>query len=147
MKFTILAIGKIKDEYMRDAIADYVKRLSRFAQIEIIELPEGKSIKEEGESQLKRLPERAYVVALDLKGKEISSTDLAELVDKTCTEGFSHIVFVIGGADGIYEVITSKADFRFCMSKLTFTHQMARLILCEQLYRAEKIINNEAYHK
>lgn len=147
MRFTVLAIGKIKEQYLRDAISDYSKRLSRFAQIEVIELPEGKSVKEEGESQLKRLPEKAYIVALDLAGKEIDSPKLAWLIDKTATDGYSHICFVIGGAEGISPEITDRADFRFCMSKLTFTHQMARFILFEQLYRAEKIINNEAYHK
>ncbi|MBQ3848179.1 MAG: 23S rRNA (pseudouridine(1915)-N(3))-methyltransferase RlmH [Clostridia bacterium] len=147
MRFTVLAIGKIKEQYLRDAISDYSKRLSRFAQIEVIELPEGKSVREEGESQLKRLPEKAYIVALDLAGKEIDSPKLAGLIDKTATDGYSHICFVIGGAEGISPEITDRADFRFCMSKLTFTHQMARFILFEQLYRAEKIINNEAYHK
>ena len=147
MKFTILAIGKIKDQYLRDGIADYLKRISRFAETEVIELPEGRSVEDEGRAQIQRLPDRAYKIALDLKGKQLDSVSFAGLLDRTATEGYSHVVFVIGGAEGISPEVTGRCDFRLCLSEMTFTHQMARFILCEQVYRAEKIIKGEAYHK
>ena len=147
LHFTILCVGTVKEKYMRDAIGDYAKRLSKYVKLDFIEIPEGISVKKEGESLLARLPDRAFIVALDLAGKMLSSPGLAELIDKRAAVGHSHFVFVIGGSDGLDSSVTSRADFRLCMSEMTFPHQMARLIILEQLYRAMKINNGERYHK
>ena len=147
LHFTILCVGTVKEKYMRDAIGDYAKRLSKYVKLDFIEIPEGISVKKEGESLLARLPDRAFIVALDLAGKMLSSPGLAELVNKRAAVGNSHFVFVIGGSDGLDSSVTSRADFCLCMSEMTFPHQMARLIILEQLYRAMKINNGERYHK
>lgn len=147
LHFTILCVGTVKEKYMREAIADYVKRLGKYVKMDIVEVPEGISVKKEGESLLAKLPDRAFVVALDLAGKMYSSTGLAQLIDKQAAQGFSHFVFIIGGSEGLSPVLTSRANVRLCMSEMTFPHQMARLIIAEQLYRAMKINNGEKYHK
>lgn len=147
MKITILAVGKIKEKYMRDAIADYSLRLSKYCKLNIIEAPEGMSVEKEGEDLLRLIPQGSYVVALDLKGTMISSTDLADMFRECTVAGESHFTFIIGGSDGIDRRVISKANKSICMSKMTFTHQMARLIICEQIYRAMKINGGEKYHK
>lgn len=147
LKITILGVGTIKEKYMRDAIDDYLKRLERFCKVNVIECKEQLSIKEEGDLELQKIPENSFVVALDLAGKQMTSPEFAELIADGTTKGFSHFTFVIGGSDGIDSRITEKANLRFCFSKMTFTHQMARLILVEQIYRAMKINSGEKYHK
>lgn len=147
LKITFLTVGNIKEKYMRDAIADYMTRMEKNYKINVIECKEQPTIKEEGDEQLAKLTEGSYVVALDLNGKQLTSPELAELIMKSTISGVSHFTFVIGGSDGIDERIVKRADFRLCLSKMTFTHQMARLILSEQLYRAMKINNGEKYHK
>ena len=147
LHFTILCVGTIKEKYMREAIADYVKRLGKYAKTDIVEVAENTSVQKEGEALLAKIPERSFVVALDLAGKMYSSTKLAELIDKQAAQGFSHFVFVIGGSDGIASAVTDRANVRLCMSEMTFTHQMARLIISEQIYRAMKINHGEKYHK
>lgn len=151
--FTIACVGKLKETYMQAAVADYVKRLSRYAVMNTIEVPESndasadKRIEKEGEALLKRIPAQSRVIALDLHGKEMSSEQLAEYISDQTVEGCSDFTFVIGGSDGIARSITSKADVRLCLSRMTFPHQLTRLILAEQLYRAMKINNGEQYHK
>jgi len=147
LKITILAVGTIKEKYMRDAISDYLTRMERNYKINVIECKEQNTIKEEGDEELSKIPENSYVVALDLAGKQLTSPELAEMIATETTRGVSHFTFVIGGSDGIDERITKRANFRLCFSKMTFTHQMARLLLSEQLYRAMKINNGEKYHK
>lgn len=147
LHFTVLCVGTVKEKYMREAIGEYAKRLTKYVKMDFVEVPEGISVKKEGESLLAKIPERAFVVALDLDGKMYSSTGLAELIDKQAAQGFSHFVFVIGGSEGLSPVLLSKANVRLCMSEMTFPHQMARLIITEQLYRAMKINNGEKYHK
>ncbi len=147
LHFTLLCVGTIKEKYMREAIGDYAKRLSKYVKLDFIEVPEAVSIKREGEALLARLPERAFIVALDLAGKMLSSPGLAALVDKKAATGYSHFVFIIGGSDGLDFSVISRVDFRLCMSEMTFPHQMARLIILEQLYRAMKINQGERYHK
>lgn len=153
MRFYIIGVGKIKETYMQQAIADYVKRLSKYVKIDIIEVPEDNSpqeekrIEKEGQMLLKRIPTGSVIVVLDLHGKEINSEKLAEYIGSKTVAGKSDFVFVIGGSDGISSEITSRADLRLCLSPMTFTHQMTRLIIAEQLYRAMKINNGEQYHK
>lgn len=153
MHFTILCVGKIKEKYMQEAIKDYVCRLTKYVKIEITEVSEDaspqreKRIFKEGEALLKKISQSSCVVALDLHGKEISSERLAEYIESKSVSGTSDFVFVIGGSDGIDKAVTDRADLRLCLSPMTFTHQMTRLILAEQLYRAMKINNGEQYHK
>ena len=147
LKITILAVGKIKEKYMRDAIDEYVKRMSKNYKVNFIEAQELDSVEKEGSELLRLLPDNAFPVTLDLGGKMISSTDLADFIADNTSMGVSHFVFIIGGSDGLDRRLVSKAKLSICLSKMTFTHQMARLILCEQLYRAMKINNGEKYHK
>lgn len=146
MRFTILCVGKLKEDYMRKAVADYATRLSKYAKIEIIEVGES-DIPGEGDALLKRLTPGSCVVAMDLHGKMIDSPALASWISQKALSGTSHYTFVIGGSDGIDSRICQMADLRLCLSPMTFTHQMTRLILAEQLYRAMKINAGEKYHK
>ncbi len=146
MRFTILCVGKLKEEYMRKAVADYVLRLSKYAKTEVIEVGES-DIPGEGDALLKRLAPGSCMVAMDLHGKMIDSPALASWISQKTLSGTSHFTFVIGGSDGIDIRICQMADLRLCLSPMTFTHQMTRLILAEQLYRAMKINAGEKYHK
>ena len=146
MHFTILCVGKLKEEYMRKAVADYVLRLSKYAKTEVIEVGES-DIPGEGDALLRRLAPGSCVVAMDLHGKMIDSPALASWISQKTLSGTSHFTFVIGGSDGIDPRICQMADLRLCLSPMTFTHQMTRLILAEQLYRAMKINAGEKYHK
>lgn len=163
MKITILCIGKIKEKFYRDAIAEYEKRLSRYCKLEIVEAadektPEGASeavelqIKEkEGERMLARLEkyqrEGAYVCALAIDGKQLDSVELSEKIEQLGTHGTSHIIFLIGGSLGMSESLLKRADLKLSFSKMTFPHQLMRVILLEQVYRAYRIMNGEPYHK
>ncbi len=147
MKVTVLAVGKIKEAYMRQAIADYSKRISRYCRLEIREAAEEPSVAQEGDSLLRMLPDNAYVIALDLQGKTLNSLEFASFLDRAMTGGTSHFVLVIGGSDGLDPRVLERADFRFCLSRLTFPHQLARLLILEQWYRAMKINHGEKYHK
>ncbi|MBQ8827827.1 MAG: 23S rRNA (pseudouridine(1915)-N(3))-methyltransferase RlmH [Clostridia bacterium] len=147
MKVTILAVGKLKEKYMKEAVADYALRLTKYCKFSVTEAPECATVEKEGDELLRLIPSGAYVVALDLKGKMISSTDLAEMISSRTVQGESHFVFIIGGSDGLDRRVISRADASICMSKMTFTHQMARLIISEQIYRAMKINSGERYHK
>ena len=146
MKITILAVGKLKEKYWTEAMGEYVKRLTPFAKVEVKEVPEQRTVEEETQRLMGALPEHAYVMLLDTQGKEISSSQLAEKFDKLTVEGVSHLCFVIGGAFGFTDDLRKRADFRWCFSPLTFTHQMIRVILAEQIYRAFKISRGEKYH-
>lgn len=153
MHFTILCVGKIKETYLQAAVADYVSRLSKYVRIDVIEVAEEnhplreKRIEKEGESLLRKISPNSCVVALDLHGREISSEKLASYLSGKTVSGNSDFTFVIGGSDGISDCVTARADLRLCLSPMTFPHQMARLILAEQLYRAMKINHGEQYHK
>ena len=158
MKFTILAIGKIKEKWMRAGIEEYTKRLTPISKVEIIaqdeeKMPENPSpaIKEkvmekEGEKMLKYLSPDDCLVLLDLKGKPMSSEELASWIQSRMVSGTSHFYFMIGGPYGNGENIRKRANLKISISAMTFTHQMARMILTEQLYRAMKIIRHEPYH-
>ncbi len=159
MKITIISVGKLKEKYLKEGIAEYAKRLSRFCELEFIEVedeqaPENLSEaqelqikKKEAEKILKRYKIGSLLVVLDIKGEKVNSEEFADRLKSFFVSGHSHITFIIGGSLGLDAFLINKANFRFSMSDLTFPHQMARLILAEQLYRGFKIINCETYHK
>ena len=141
----IICIGKLKENYLKEAIDDYLKRISKYHKIEIIELPDS-NIEEEATKILKYLDNKDYLIALCIEGNNLSSTELAEKIDKTLITN-SNITFIIGGSNGINEEIKNKCNYRLSFSKMTFPHGLFRLILLEQIYRSFKILNNETYHK
>ena len=159
MNITIIAVGKIKEKYLKMAIDEYVKRLGRYCKVDIIELPDEKTpdnasekdeylIKEkEGKLILSKIKDRAYVIALDLNGKELTSEDFAKFISINGVQGNSNIVFVIGGSLGLSIEVLKRADFKLSFSKMTFPHQLFRVMLFEQIYRSFRINNNEPYHK
>ena len=148
----LICVGKIKEKYLIDAIDEYKKRLSKYTKLDIVELPDSsyneidKVKKEEGKLILKHLKETDNVIILDINGHELSSL---ELTNKLCPlESInSNITFIIGGSYGLSEEVKKRANYSLSFSKLTFPHQLFRVILLEQLYRTHKIINNENYHK
>lgn len=158
MKFTFLTIGKIKEKWMCQGIEEYLKRLSPMAKVEILspdeeKMPENPSpalkekvMEKEGDKLLKYLKDEDFLILLDLKGKPVTSEGLAEILQKKMVAGTSHFFFMIGGPYGNGENIRKRADLKISISAMTFTHQMARLILAEQVYRAMKIIRHEPYH-
>lgn len=159
MNITVLCIGKLKESYWKDAIAEYSKRLSKYCTLSIDELKEERlpenpseaeetSVKEgEGRNLLKHVKPGAYVIALDVKGKSLSSEGLAERLSELALGGKSEVVLIIGGSLGLSQEVLERADLRLSFSAMTFPHQMMRVILLEQIYRAFKINRNETYHK
>ena len=159
MRLTILCVGKVKEKFYRDAILEYTKRLSRYCKLDIIEVADEKTeeaaseteirqVKEkEGERILKSIKDDAYVICLCIDGKQLDSEELAEKIEKLGVQGTSHIYLVIGGSLGLSDAVVRRADFKLSFSKMTFPHQLMRVILLEQIYRAYRIINNEPYHK
>ena len=159
MKIKIYCIGKIKENFLKDGINEYLKRLQPYAKTEIIEVPDSKvsdnpkdaeieKVKyEEGERVLKLLKNSDYLVGLDLDQKEPNSEEFAEFLMKKLEESGSNLNFVIGGSYGLSDELKKRCNSRISLSKLTFLHQMTRLILLEQIYRGFKILNNETYHK
>ena len=158
MRITILAVGKIKEKYLRDGIAEFVKRLGPFCRLEIKELDEERmpddpsaaqkeqALAREGERLLKQIPQGSRVFVLDVIGKQQSSEELAETFSSLAVDGDSSLTFIIGGAFGLSEDVRKAAHVRLSFSKMTFTHQMIRLLLVEQIYRAFKIWRGEPYH-
>ena len=146
MKITIIAVGKLKEKYLVEAVNEYLKRLKPFATVEIIELPECRTVDEECEKVLTRLPKDSWICVLDVIGETISSEELAQKLTDITLSGQSRLTFVIGGAFGLNQKLREAADFRLSLSKMTFTHQMTRVILLEQIYRAFKINRGEPYH-
>lgn len=159
MNISIIAVGKIKEKYIKEGIEEFKKRLSRYCSIEIVEVPDEKApenistkeeeqIKEkEGQNILKNIKDNTYVVALDLKGKELTSEELSDFIKNLGIKGNSNVAFVIGGSLGLSKEVLNRADFRLCFSKMTFPHQLMRLILLEQVYRGFRIMKGEPYHK
>ena len=159
MKITILTVGKIKEKYLKDAIAEYSKRLSRYAKLEIIEVADEKTpdnasetvetnIKnKEAERLLKYIRDDAYLITLEIKGKQLTSEELAQKIDTLGVQGTSHIIFVIGGSLGLGEEVLKRSNYALSFSKMTFPHQLMRVILSEQIYRSYRIIHGEPYHK
>ena len=159
MKISVVCVGKVKEKFYRDAIDEFSKRLSRYCKLEIIEVADEKTpdqasetevklIKDkEGDRILKSIKDDAYVICLCIDGKSLSSEELAEKMEQITIQGSSHICFVIGGSLGLADSIVKRADFKLSFSKMTFPHQLMRVILLEQVYRAYRIINHEPYHK
>lgn len=159
LNITVLAVGTVKETYLRDAIREYSKRLSAYCRLTFVEckeerLPDSPSpaeirtaIVREGERLLASVPKRAYVVALCIEGKELSSEELADRISAITAGGYSELVFVIGGSDGLSDAVRERADLRLSFSRMTFPHQLMRVILTEQLYRAMNILGGGKYHK
>ena len=159
MKITVLCVGKVKEKFFTDAIKEYSKRLSRYCKLEIVEVadektPDGASelvvsqIKEkEAERMEKYLPDSAYVIALAIEGKKLTSEKLEEKIDSLGISGTSHLVFLIGGSLGMSDRLLKRADYLLSFSDMTFPHQLMRVILLEQVYRSYRIIHGEPYHK
>ena len=158
MKISIVCVGKIKEKYLTEGIAEFTKRLTPYCKLETIAIGEEKMpdnpspaekeqvLAKETERLLNAIPQNAHVVLLDLQGKEVTSPQLADLFDEWALAVNSHIAFVIGGAFGYTDALRKRADMCWSFSKLTFTHQMIRLLLVEHIYRAFKISRNEKYH-
>lgn len=146
----IICVGKIKEKFYRDAIEEYVKRLSKYTKLEIIEVMDEpnieKALKIEGERISKHIKDNDYVITMEIDGKELSSLELASKISNTFIN-YSNIVFVIGGSYGLSEEIKKRSNFALSFSKMTFPHQLFRVVLLEQIYRTFKINNNENYHK
>ena len=158
MRFYVVSIGKLKDAYLRDGVAEYVKRMRPYGGITITELNESKIgdkpsdadrkqvVVEEGERLLKAVPKNAYTVLLDVYGKTMSSEELAKTIAKLEVDGISDMAFIVGGAFGVSDELRKSVNYKLSFSPMTFTHQMVRLLLVEQIYRASKINRNEPYH-
>ncbi len=142
----ILCVGKIKEGYLQDLINDYLKRISKYHKIEIIELKDDSNYQKETSNLLEHIKSSDYNIALDIKGKMVTSEEFASIIDKTFLTN-STITFIIGGSLGLNEEIKSKCQAIISFSHLTFPHGLFRGILLEQIYRSFKILNNEAYHK
>ena len=159
MKITLITVGKIKEKYLRDAIGEYSKRLSRYCKLEVVEVADEKTPdnasetvenqirQKEAERILKHIKDDSYVITLEINGKMLDSPGLAEKIENLGTKGESHLTFVIGGSIGLGEEVLKRSDFGLSFSKMTFPHQLMRVILPEQIYRSFRIINGEPYHK
>ena len=159
MRINIVCVGKIKEKYLKLGIDEFKKRLSKYCKLDIIELddekaPENLSDKEmemikdkEGKKILAKIKDTSYVIALAIDGKSLSSEELADTINKLGIRGISNITFVIGGSLGLSDEVLSRADYKLSFSKMTFPHQLMRLILLEQVYRSYRINNGEPYHK
>lgn len=158
MRFYVVCIGKLKDAYLREGVAEFVKRMRPYGGITITELNESKIgdkpsdadrkqvVAEEGDRLLKAVPKNAYTVLLDVYGKPMPSEELAKTVSKLEVDGVSDMAFIIGGAFGVSDTLRQDVNYKLSFSPMTFTHQMVRLLLVEQIYRASKINRNEPYH-
>ena len=159
MKITIACVGRIKEKFYRDAVAEYEKRLSRYCKLEILEVADEKTpdgagaaleeqIREkEGRRLLEKIREDAFVCSLEIEGKRLTSEGFAGWMEGLAVKGTSHIVFVIGGSLGLHESVRRRADMALSFSEMTFPHQLMRVILAEQVYRAFRIIQGAPYHK
>ena len=159
MNIKVISVGKLKEKYLKLGIEEFTKRLSKYCSLEIIEVddekaPENLSDKEmimikdkEGDKILSKIKDNTYVIALAIDGKMLSSEDLAEKIEDLAITGKSNIAFVIGGSLGLSDAVLKRADYKLSFSKMTFPHQMMKLILLEQVYRAFSIIKGEPYHK
>lgn len=159
MEIRIITVGKIKEKYLNDGIAEYAKRLCRYCKLNFIQVPDEKTpdkasdgmnrqIKEtEGNKLLSHIREQDYVIALAIEGKMLDSVELSDLIAKLGVQGKSSIAFVIGGSLGLSDAVLKRADYKLSFSKMTFPHQLMQMILLEQIYRGYRIMNHEPYHK
>ena len=141
----IICVGKIKEQYLKDLIDDYYKRINKYHNVEIIELKDS-NIEEEGQLIMKNIKDRDFVVTLEIDGNNLSSIDLSYNINKWMIEN-SNIDFIIGGSNGIAKIVNNRSNYKLSFGKNTFPHGLFRGILIEQLYRSFKILNNESYHK
>jgi 23S rRNA (pseudouridine1915-N3)-methyltransferase len=148
-KTTVIAVGKLKERFWKEACAEYLKRLSGYTDIAVRELPDSTIEREEAAllSALAKLPADTHVVLLDMQGRETSSPQLAAKLETLAVQGVSHVAFVIGGSDGVTTAVRAKCDERLSFGPITLPHNLARVVLLEQIYRAHKIIRHEPYHK
>ena len=159
MKITVITVGKIKEKYFTMAIDEYSKRLSSYVMLEIVEVadektPDGASETEErlirekeGERILKALKEDSYIITLEIEGKMLDSVELSQKINQIGVSVKGHITFIIGGSLGLSDEVKSRADYKLSFSKMTFPHQLMRVVLLEQIYRSYRILGNEPYHK
>ncbi len=159
MKITVLTVGKIKEKFYRDAIDEYAKRLSKYASVSIVEVSDEKTkenlsdtellqiLHTEGNKLLSKIPDNAYVIALDILGKKLDSVGFSRFMEERMNTGDSHLVFVIGGSLGLSDEVKKRANYKISFSDMTFPHQLMRVILLEQVYRGFRIMRNEPYHK
>ena len=156
MNIKIIAVGKIKEKYIKDALNEYVKRLAPFCAFSVIEIAPEPILDEslsdkykflEAQKILPLLKKDSYVITLEINGKSLSSDDFALKIKSIANEGYNEIIFIIGGANGLYDSVCAVSNFKLSFSKMTFTHQLIRLLLTEQIYRAFKINSNEPYHR
>lgn len=156
MNIKIIALGKIKEKFLKDGIDEFLKRLTPYASVEILELSPieikdenltQKVLDQEGDKILAHIKPQSFVITMEIKGKMLSSEEFAKKIEDLTNDGVSEIIFVIGSSCGISPNVSARANFKLSMSKMTFLHQFARLILVEQIYRAFKIIKGETYHK
>lgn len=159
MRITLITVGRIKEKYLRDAVAEYSKRLSRYCKLDILEVADEKTPEEssetveesvrdkEGKRLLKLIRGDAYVITLEIQGKMLDSTEMADKIEQLGIDGISHIVFIIGGSIGLSQEVCRRSDYALSFSRMTFPHQLMRVILLEQIYRSFRIIQGEPYHK
>ncbi len=146
MKITLITVGKLKEKFLVDGVNEYLKRIKNFCKIEIREVAECRTVEDEGKKLLAQIPRESFLIVLDVAGVELSSEELAEKISALTLRGVVDITFLIGGAFGLSDEVRHAADFRLSLSRMTFTHQLARLIVVEQIYRAFKINRHEPYH-
>lgn len=159
MNISIIAVGKIKEKYIQEGIREFSKRLSRYCSLNIIEVdderaPENLSQKEmeivkskEGDKILAKIPQNSFIISLEIKGKQISSEELSKKMEDLMIDGINHITFIIGGSLGLSDELINRSNYKLSFSKMTFPHQLMRLILLEQIYRGFKIMKKEPYHR
>lgn len=156
MKIKIIALGKIKEKFLKDGIDEFLKRLTPYASVDIIELSPieirdenliQKALEQEGERILANIKNDSFVITMEILGKQLSSEDFAQKINEISMSGISELVFVIGSSCGLSPIVSNRANFKLSFSKMTFLHQFARLLLVEQIYRAFKILKSETYHK
>ncbi|NLJ78698.1 MAG: 23S rRNA (pseudouridine(1915)-N(3))-methyltransferase RlmH [Tissierellia bacterium] len=159
MNITIIAVGKMKEKYMVEGLKEYSKRLSRYCNLKILEVADEKTPDnlgrremdiirgKEGQRILSKIPPKSYVISLVIDGKQLSSEELSERMDQLMIDGINHITFIIGGSIGLSQEVMDRSNFRLSFSKMTFPHQLMRMMLLEQIYRGFKIMRGEPYHK
>lgn len=148
-KTTVIAVGKLKERFWKEACAEYLKRLGAYTAITVREIPDSSPEREEKGilTAVEKLPDDAVVILLDIAGTEISSVQLAHKLDDFAVHGTSHVAFIIGGSDGVTAAVKARADERISFGPITLPHNLARVVLLEQIYRAHKILRGEPYHK
>ena len=163
IKIDIICVGKIKESFYRDAVSEYSKRLSRYCTLSVNEVADEKTPDKASDTEVQNIlsteadrinalldkpaMQGAYIITLEINGKQLSSEELASKIEKLSVDGVSHVVFIIGGSLGLHNSVISKASFHLSFSKMTFPHQLMRVVLLEQIYRGFRIINHEPYHK